>query len=469
MKTVSFFKGLSWLIVLNLVVKPVWIFAIDRKVQVMVGYEAYGSYFAMLNLSFVLLFVADAGLTNLLNQRLAHQSPVHPRQLLFVKCFLLLLYAFTAFLIAWISRITEWEIFVYIILVQALTSLFVFLRGTITARQYFTADAWFSVIDKTLMIIFCGSILYTGLFGNISIEVFLQVQLLCTAVAVASALFFIFRRQVMGSGQREAAISMARNMAPFALIILLMSVHYRIDGFLLERMHPRGPGEAGIYAAAYRLLDAGNMIGFLAASFLVPFIARHRNDLPSVREVVLKTRHGLLVFAIGLSGFAVAFAPWIERLLYHNGLAYNALVLQCTIAVLPAYYLVHVYGSILTATSRFRLFISILSVGAALNLVLNIWLIPLYGALGCSIAALASQYISGLLLLITAGKKAGIPYQPGSVLLYVLQLGVLSLLFYGGILADINVWIILAIAVCISLLFLTVHTGLMKKYFVSLR
>ena len=74
MKSLSFFKGLSWLIVLNLLVKPVWIFFIDRQVQNIVGHELYGKYFALLNLSYVLYFLSDAGLSSMLNQRMASIS-----------------------------------------------------------------------------------------------------------------------------------------------------------------------------------------------------------------------------------------------------------------------------------------------------------------------------------------------------------------------------------------------------------
>src|SRR6478672_9205778 len=80
MRSKSFFKGLSWLLVLNLLIKPVWIFFIDRNVQNAVGHEAYGRYFALLNLSFLFLFLSDAGLSNMMNQRLASEHPVQLRQ-----------------------------------------------------------------------------------------------------------------------------------------------------------------------------------------------------------------------------------------------------------------------------------------------------------------------------------------------------------------------------------------------------
>ena len=48
---------------LNVIVKPVWIFAIDRKVQLEVGQIEYGSYFALLNLTIIFSFLMDLGFT----------------------------------------------------------------------------------------------------------------------------------------------------------------------------------------------------------------------------------------------------------------------------------------------------------------------------------------------------------------------------------------------------------------------
>ena len=92
MKSIQFFKGLSWLIILNLLVKPVWLFFIDRQVQLTVGYEEYGKYFAILNLSYVLFFLSDIGISNMLNQRVANHLHVNIIQLLKIKAVLLLCY-----------------------------------------------------------------------------------------------------------------------------------------------------------------------------------------------------------------------------------------------------------------------------------------------------------------------------------------------------------------------------------------
>jgi O-antigen/teichoic acid export membrane protein len=468
MKTLPFFKGLSWLILLNLLVKPVWIFFIDRQVQNITGNEAYGRYFAILNLSYVLLFLSDAGLGNMLNQRMANRIPLNIFRLLRIKIFLLFLYCAACFLAGWLTGIKAWDILFYVIIIQALTSLFVFLRSIVTAGQFFYADAWFSVLDKMLMIIFCGSILYTSFFGNMDLLLFLKIQTLCTSIALCCAFFFIMRKDLITRKQKKSEARLIPFILPFAAIILLMSAHYRLDGFLLERIHHHGALEAGIYASAYRLLDAGNMAGYLAASFLLPFVARHQAEKEVVEDAVIHTRHGLIFFGIGAATFVIMFAPWLQRLLYHSDEAYHSLVMQLCIAALPGYFLVHVYGSLLTATARFRQFIFILLLSVVLNAVLNLLLIPVYGALACCIAALASQYFCGLACCIVATKSLGLASGSRSGLLYLLCAGVLAAFFYFLRMAISNVWVILAITVCLSAVFLT-RAGVVKRYFISLR
>src|SRR3954468_15456095 len=92
MKSLPFLKGLSWLLVLNILVKPAWIFFIDRQVQNLVGNEVYGKYFALLSLSYLFYFLSDAGLSNMLNQRLAQGNAVNTKQFIRIKMVLLLIY-----------------------------------------------------------------------------------------------------------------------------------------------------------------------------------------------------------------------------------------------------------------------------------------------------------------------------------------------------------------------------------------
>lgn len=425
MKPLPFFKGLSWLIFLNIVIKPVWIFVIDRQVQNIVGFEAYGTYFALLNLSIVLSFVSDAGLTNMVNRQIAlhgAEAAVPFKPLLVIKALLLLLYVGVVLFIAWMTELTHWHILFQVIIIQVLTSIFLFCRNIITAHQLFTVDAWLSVIDKLLMIFICGAFIYIPLtFGTIDLNVFLNSQIVCTSIAIGVAVFILlYKKLLINDVKQRFHTGIFVATLPFAFIILLMSAHYRLDGFLLERLHDNGAFEAGIYASAYRLLDAGNMIGFLAASFLVPFIARNQNNHLLLQKTILFLRHALLLCGIGAVAFVVVFAGALQQWLYHTTAAYNILILQLCLAALPAYYLGHIYGSLLTAKGQFNTFIAILFFCVVINVVINVFFIPVYGALACCVAALISQYSCGILVYIMGSKKNNMALSLGSFAAYIL-------------------------------------------------
>lgn len=466
MNAKHFFKGLSWLLVLNLLTKPVWIFLIDRQVQNIVGHEVYGIYFALYSLSYVLLFVADAGLSNMVAQRLASSEGLNLRQLLGLKIFLLLLYAVVCTMIALLAGISRWDVLIYLILIQSMQTLFIFLRGLLTARQYFKTDALFSVMDKTLLVLLCIGPVY-GFFRPMTITLFLQAQTLSISVALCILLFFLAKRNFFTRGESVAVKTVLTWVTPFALILLLMSAHNRLDAFLLERLRPDGALQAGIYAAAYRLLDASNMMGYLTASFLVPFLSRHRQEKMLVQQVLLATRHGMLLCATGVAVLVAVFAPWLQQVLYHNSDAQGITVLRLCLAALPAYYLTHVYGSALTATAHFKVFIRILFYSVLANVLLNIWLIPAQGAVGCCIAALISQYGCGLLLWLAASRKLSISLSASSAGLYLLFAAILWASFYYGQKLSVSVWIILSSIAFFALVLAFTQRSAIKKIVLS--
>jgi O-antigen/teichoic acid export membrane protein len=465
MKHASFIKSLSWLIILNLLVKPVWIFFIDRQVQNSVGYKVYGNYFALFNLTYILLFLADGGITNMMNQKLASCQPVHLFSVFRIKAVLLVVYIIACLLAGYLSGIKQWDLLVYLVMVQSLTSAFVFLRGIITARQLFTADAILSVVDKLLMIFLCGGFIY-GVFGNINLILFLQLQLICTAFSIGIALFLIKRKELIRvTGEKQQVAAFSRAVLPFTLITLLMSLHYRLDGFLLERLHANGNYEAGVYASGYRLLDAANMVGYLSASFLVPFVARQQLNRILLANTIFTVRQVLLLFAAIVVSFTWVFAPLLQHLLYHSMDSYNAIILKFCLAALPGYFLVHVYGSVLTATANFRLFISVLVYTVLLNAVLNVLLVPHYGAFGCCIAAITTQFFCGITLLVTTSKRLQLSMNIPSLLVILLTFGILLLLFSYASTYLTNVWIILALAATGTLIGVaSQYVYLRKKY-----
>ena len=456
-ETSRFYSSLVLLIVLNAVIKPFWIFGIDREVQNTVGVSSYGSYFSIFNLSIVLGFLHDWGLTSFYNRHLASKNTElagNAGNFIFLKILFTVLYMAIVFFIAFISGIKRWDIVFYVTMTQALASMFIFFRAIITAQQWFHTDAWLSVLDKFLMVIVCFPFLYfPSWLGGMSIERFLLLQMICTAAAMLITLMLLLVKQFHFSFKTLwPGKHVFKSAIPFAVITLLMCFHYRFDGFLLERIS--GADEAGKYAGAYRLLDAANMIGYLLASFLLPYLARHHQDGKLMNRVILDVRHILIVFSVTICCIVIFLAPWIQKALYnHNDPTYIE-VMQWCIPALVCYSLLQIYSAVLMASGHIQALSYITLIAVLINILLNILLIPVFDAKGTCIAALCSQFFCGTAAMWYAKKRLNVPIHLRSVFAYVFIAGLTAAFLYLG-----NEWIsskflVIVIAGLLALIFL---------------
>lgn len=457
----KFYSSLLLLIILNAIVKPFWIFGIDRQVQNVTGAAEYGTYFSLLNLSIVFGFLLDWGLTNYINRELAAKKTELQNQLgtfLLLKILFAVIYALLVVVIAALAGVKRWDILAGVILIQFLTFLFLFFRNVINANQWFKTDAWLSVLDKSLIILICGAFVFLPvIFGMISIEKFLLSQIISTSLAIIVVIIILYSKGITFKKPDLKFFdrSIIASVVPFALTVFLMSVHVRADGFLLERIHPSGAHEAGIYATAYRLLDASNMIGFLISSFFLPFIARLWSEGQPLQQTILQTRHMQVMFAIMITAISITLAPWLQKILYHRYDAYSIQILQWCLPALIGYSFVQVYGTVMTATGSITSFVYLNLVAVMINIGLNLVLIPRQGAFGCCISAICSQSFLAIATMLFVHNKLKISIGGRSLLLYLLNglvIGV-SLYFLSG--TVMNKWFILFIAAMVTFLMIT--------------
>lgn len=405
----TFFSSVFLLLLLNILVKPLWIFAIDRQVQNVVGLETYGSYFALLNISIVFNFLLDLGITNYYNTKAAAQTHFDTHQFLetgLLKFYLGISYAIILTAIGYFSGIANIQLLVLLAMMQFLYSMFVFLRGQVTALQLFSTDAWLSIIDKSIMILCCGVLLYRpGAFGSITILRFVWLQVIATFIAILVAGYIVMMHGSISTIKIKLPFTILRSAWPYGAIMLVMSAINRQDAFLLERLHPHGDYEAGVYASAYRLLDAANVAGYLVSGFLLSYISRNWKNDPQLSKVISLCRNLLIVLAIGMISVTCIFAVPLQRILYHTENLYQVSIIQLCIPSLIGYYLVQIYGTVLTASGNIRLFLKLSIPFMVVNLSLNIFLVPKYGATACCYIAIVTQLLYGMILWRVARKK----------------------------------------------------------------
>lgn len=165
-----------------MLIKPFWIFGIDRTVQNLVGDESYGFYFALFNFSMILNILLDVGITNFNNRNISRYNfllPKHLSNIVGLKLVLAIVYAIFSLIIAGIigySKV-QFHLLFFLIFNQFLVSFTLYLRSNITALQFFRTDSLLSVLDRSLMILICSLLLYTNILGGqFSIQWFVYAQ-----------------------------------------------------------------------------------------------------------------------------------------------------------------------------------------------------------------------------------------------------------------------------------------------------
>ena len=174
--------NLILLVFLNLLVKPFWIFGIDRTVQNAVGDESYGLYFALFNFSMILNILLDAGITNYNNRNIAQHNfllPKHFSNIVGLKLLLAIVYAVFSLGVALIIGYNkiQFHLLLFLILNQFLISFILYLRSNISALHLFRTDSFISVLDRSIMIVICSILLFHPFFKPFfTIEWFVYAQ-----------------------------------------------------------------------------------------------------------------------------------------------------------------------------------------------------------------------------------------------------------------------------------------------------
>ena len=400
----KFVTNLILLLSLNLLIKPFWIFGIDRTVQNMVGDESYGMYFALFNFSLLLNILLDVGITNFNNKNIAQHNFLlkkHLSNIVGLKFMLAIVYAVFSLVVAAIIGYNkiQFHLLFFLIINQFLISFTLYLRSNISGLHLFRTDSILSVLDRSLMIVICSVLLFPGYFReHFTIEWFVYAQ----TVAYLLSLLITFIIVLNKSGKISLRFNpkfyvvFLRKSYPYALLILLMAFYNRIDGVMLERLlpEPLGKQQAGIYAQAFRLLDAVSMFGVMVAGLLLPIFAKMIKQREPVEQMIKLSFTFLFVTAVVVAVSSIFYDIEIMEVLYHSNTEHSSEILGILMTGFIGIATTYVFGTLLTANGSMKQLNWMAFTGMVINVSLNLLLIPRYQAFGSAYASLFTQIVT---------------------------------------------------------------------------
>ncbi|MBC7861895.1 MAG: oligosaccharide flippase family protein [Bacteroidia bacterium] len=444
----KFITNLAILIVMNLLVKPGWILVIEPRVQTLVGNHDYGEYFALFNFSFLLNIILDFGITNFNNKNIAqnnHLLSKHFSGLFVLKIGLAFIYLAATIVMGLFMGydVRYTKLLMILAANQFLISMILYLRSNLLGLHLFRTDSIISVLDRFIMIIFCGLIIWTSLTGiTMDIMVFVYTQTLSYIVTAIIAFIIVLRKtdHFKFTWNWPFSLMIMKKSFPFAILILLMTFYNRLDAVMIERILPTqnpymvqlitkakenpvvynipavkkmvdrenkkqtqtGAEQAGVYAKAFRLLDAANMIAFLFSLQLLPVFSRMIKYKESIEPLVKLSFTLIITPAIIVAAGSFFYAEELSLLI--NGKKESAEVLALLMSCFVAIATTYIFGTLLTANGNLKQLNQMALLGICINITLNFILIPRMFAYGAAISSLITQATTAFIqILLAAG------------------------------------------------------------------
>ncbi len=409
----KFLSNLVWMVFFNLLIKPYAIFGIDAEVQNRVGTEEYGLYFTLLNFSYLFNIFLDLGITNY-NTRYVAQHPNLVRRyignILSLRLVLFVVYVVLSIGLAFVLGYNAKQFwFVYVLIFnQFLVSILLYFRSCFAGLLLFKWDIFLSILDRILLIGIVSVLLYHPFFkGDFDIKWFALAQTASFLISVLVAVLLVFKRIGLPRLHWGKAFNVVilKKSFPYALLILLMMLYTRVDAMMIERLHVHGNKQVGIYAQAFRMLEASLMFIMLFTGLLFPLFSRILKDKTSIIPL-LDTSSKLVVAFTTLMGFTCClFAYFILDTIYIHDILFVVPTFQLLMLSLIPTAFIFVYGTLMTANGDLKRLNILSFIGLVLNVLLNFILIPKYGAFGAAIATFMTQLLIAIFYFSSVWKQ----------------------------------------------------------------
>lgn len=371
------------------------------------GPEDYGKYaFAI---SFVTLFMvlADFGMRPLLVREVARNNQLAEKYLanfLTLKIWLTLVLFGAVALAAWIYG-TPLNLFILIMIAAAeiaANSFSEIFRGIFQAFERMKYEMTSRVLNKVLILAGTIGVIILGL-RTLSIMLVLLLAGIVTAIYTIIVCRKYFARLKLAFDKVFLKEAFKQSFI-FAITNVFISIYFKIDSVMLEKM--RSVAEVGYYNTAYELVFAFMFVPTIFSAAIYPVLSRFYKDDPGkIQNLVARFLKYYTLTAVALTVFLILLGAPLIHLFYGAQYDPSIILFQQLVVVLIFVFLNYLGGTLLNASNKQIVTTIAAGICAGVNIALNLWLIPAYGASGAAVATIITEAILCLITFIYIDRR----------------------------------------------------------------
>jgi O-antigen/teichoic acid export membrane protein len=230
--------------------------------------------------------------------------------------------------------------------------------------------------------------------GDLAVLAFVFVLITAATAALRLALALRHAR-IRWTDTAALRGDLARLALPIGLASVLIFAYGRIDQILVFEL--AGARDAGLYGAAYRVLTQGALIPVALITTLFPIMTAARADVERLKRAAQGAFDYLAMLALPAIAFALVEAEPFMRGLFGAEFSGSAPALRILMLALVPIYLSYLVAALVFVLDEQWRFVRYTAIGLALNVVLNLVLVP---ELGFIAAAWITVLTEGLVVAL---------------------------------------------------------------------
>jgi O-antigen/teichoic acid export membrane protein len=180
----------------------------------------------------------------------------------------------------------------------------------------------------------------------------------------------------------------------FSWPIVIMSFFgllFSLDTIMLGQM--KSATEVGLYTTGQRIISLSSMIPGLLAASLLPIFSKYEQNSKRAGAIFEKIMTALLAFGIPIVVGGIFFSRDIIALMFGPEFLAGTLVLQILMISILASFPNIILTNLIFSKNLQKTFIFVTTFGVLLDIGLNFWLIPIYGAVGAAASTVLAELI----------------------------------------------------------------------------
>ena len=430
------------------IISYILMFFVNIYIARYLGAEGFGILSLAIALTGIFTIFTDLGLNTLTIREVTRNKTLTPDYLINVTVIKVLL-AFLTLIIAFftiniLGYPTEISDIIYLItfsvIFTAFTSIFNSIFQAYEQMEYVSVG---NILNSLML--FIGVII--GIFYKLDIFFFAMVYIIASIlVLVYSFIIYAWKFQIP-----KISIDLSfwklnlKEALPFGVTNIFGSIYYWIDSVMLSKMV--GNEVVGWYNAAYRLMFVFLSIYTVYLTSIFPVMSKfYETSNEYLKFSYERSYKYLLIVSLPISFGITLLADKIILLIYGAGYVPSIFALQILIWTVPLLFINGLSGYVLGAINRQMILTKITFIGAILNVILNLALIPKFSLIGSSIATVVTELILSPLLIYPLFKKGYADKKALSKDLHKLMLSNIVMMISIIILRDLDLLLIILLS-----------------------